>query len=175
MARRTNPSQSESQRRARLQLFGNREGGLMANQRDELLTVAQVLAALGDVPLRTFYRWRETGKAPNAIRLPNGVNRDAFAAALKDLTHGSTASERRMPHEVLRREVLGHPAWQGQFQERRLIRLHSCADLRRESSARRTAQRSSRICPARPNAAASTRWGDRCRRAAAPAPAAWWC
>jgi predicted DNA-binding transcriptional regulator AlpA len=44
----------------------------MANQRDELLTVAQVLAALGDVPLRTFYRWRETGKAPNAIRLPNG-------------------------------------------------------------------------------------------------------
>jgi predicted DNA-binding transcriptional regulator AlpA len=44
----------------------------MANQRDELLTVAQVLAALGDVSARTFYRWRETGKAPNAVRLPNG-------------------------------------------------------------------------------------------------------
>lgn len=44
----------------------------MANQRDELLTVAQVLALLGDVPLRTFYRWRETGKAPGAVRLPNG-------------------------------------------------------------------------------------------------------
>ena len=44
----------------------------MANQRDELLTVAQVLAVLGDVPLRTFYRWRETGKAPSAVRLPNG-------------------------------------------------------------------------------------------------------
>jgi predicted DNA-binding transcriptional regulator AlpA len=44
----------------------------MANQRDELLSVALVLAALGDVSPRTFYRWRETGKAPNAVRLPNG-------------------------------------------------------------------------------------------------------
>jgi predicted DNA-binding transcriptional regulator AlpA len=43
----------------------------MASQRDELLTVAQVLAALGDVSPRTFYRWREIGKAPKAIRLPN--------------------------------------------------------------------------------------------------------
>jgi predicted DNA-binding transcriptional regulator AlpA len=44
----------------------------MGNQRDELLTVAQVLAILGDVSQRTFYRWRETGKAPSAVRLPNG-------------------------------------------------------------------------------------------------------
>ncbi len=44
----------------------------MANQRDELLTVAQVLAALGDVSPRTFYRWREIGKAPAAVKLPNG-------------------------------------------------------------------------------------------------------
>ena len=44
----------------------------MAGQRDELLTVAQVLALLGDVSPRTFYRWRETGKAPKAVRLPNG-------------------------------------------------------------------------------------------------------
>jgi predicted DNA-binding transcriptional regulator AlpA len=44
----------------------------MASQRDELLTVAQVLAALGDVSPRTFYRWRETGKAPSVVRLPNG-------------------------------------------------------------------------------------------------------
>ena len=44
----------------------------MTNQRDELLTVAQVLIILGDVSPRTFYRWRETGKAPNAVRLPNG-------------------------------------------------------------------------------------------------------
>jgi predicted DNA-binding transcriptional regulator AlpA len=44
----------------------------MANQRDELLTVSQVLTVLVDVSRRTFYRWRETGKAPEAIRLPNG-------------------------------------------------------------------------------------------------------
>ena len=44
----------------------------MAGQRDELLTVSQVLAALGDVSPRTFYRWRATGKAPKAVRLPNG-------------------------------------------------------------------------------------------------------
>ena len=44
----------------------------MATQRDELLTISQVLALLGDVPRRTFYRWRETGKAPEALRLPNG-------------------------------------------------------------------------------------------------------
>ncbi len=41
-------------------------------KRDELLTVAQVLDELGGVSHRTFYRWREIGKAPNGIRLPNG-------------------------------------------------------------------------------------------------------
>lgn len=45
---------------------------MRTGQRDELLTVAQVLAMLVNVSPRTFYRWRETGKAPNAIRLPNG-------------------------------------------------------------------------------------------------------
>jgi predicted DNA-binding transcriptional regulator AlpA len=44
----------------------------MANQRDELLTVSEVLAVLGNVSRRTFYRWRETGKAPEVVRLPNG-------------------------------------------------------------------------------------------------------
>ncbi|MGH3305466.1 MAG: helix-turn-helix transcriptional regulator [Streptosporangiaceae bacterium] len=44
----------------------------MASQRDELLTVAEVLVALGDVSPRTFYRWRETGKAPSAVGRPNG-------------------------------------------------------------------------------------------------------
>ena len=38
---------------------------------DELLTVAQVRILLGDVPLRTFYRWRQIGKAPTAVKLPN--------------------------------------------------------------------------------------------------------
>jgi predicted DNA-binding transcriptional regulator AlpA len=39
---------------------------------DELLTVPQVLAELGDVSRRTFYRWRELGNAPRGIKLPNG-------------------------------------------------------------------------------------------------------
>ena len=44
----------------------------MAGKRDELLTVADVLMELGNVSPRTFYRWREIGKAPAAIKLPNG-------------------------------------------------------------------------------------------------------
>jgi len=44
----------------------------MSGKRDELLTVAQVLSLLGGVAPRTFYRWREIGKAPLAVRLPNG-------------------------------------------------------------------------------------------------------
>ena len=39
---------------------------------DELLTVVQVRELLGNVALRTFYRWREIGKAPVAVKLPNG-------------------------------------------------------------------------------------------------------
>jgi predicted DNA-binding transcriptional regulator AlpA len=48
------------------------EGRIMADHRDELLTVSDVLHLLGNVSRRTFYRWRETGKAPEAVRLPNG-------------------------------------------------------------------------------------------------------
>jgi predicted DNA-binding transcriptional regulator AlpA len=43
----------------------------MARERDELLTVDQVLAELGGVSRRTFYRWREVGHAPECLRLPN--------------------------------------------------------------------------------------------------------
>lgn len=39
---------------------------------DELLTVEQVLAELGGVSRRTFYRWRELGRAPAGLKLPNG-------------------------------------------------------------------------------------------------------
>ena len=69
---RARQSQARGDRKQPPGSFGNREGGLMGSQRDELLTVAQVLALLGDVSPRTFYRWRETGKAPKAVRLPNG-------------------------------------------------------------------------------------------------------
>ncbi|MGW7477095.1 helix-turn-helix transcriptional regulator [Nonomuraea muscovyensis] len=41
------------------------------NRRDELLTVRQVLEELGGVSRRTFYRWRELGRAPACVRLPN--------------------------------------------------------------------------------------------------------
>ncbi len=59
----------------------------MKNQ-DELLTVAQVLAELGGVSRRTFYRWRELGHAPAGIKLPNGeirVWRSEFEAWLETL------------------------------------------------------------------------------------------
>jgi predicted DNA-binding transcriptional regulator AlpA len=39
---------------------------------DELMTVPEVLAALNNLPRRTFYRWRELGIAPQCIKLPNG-------------------------------------------------------------------------------------------------------
>lgn len=41
-------------------------------RRDELLTVDEVLEELGGISRRTFYRWREIGKAPAGIKLPNG-------------------------------------------------------------------------------------------------------
>lgn len=37
----------------------------------ELLSIPEVIAELG-VPRSTFYRWRQTGVGPKAIKLPNG-------------------------------------------------------------------------------------------------------
>ncbi|MYS86826.1 helix-turn-helix transcriptional regulator [Embleya scabrispora] len=48
----------------------------------ELLTVPEVLEALGGLSRRTFYRWRELGLAPACHKLPNGelrITRKAFA------------------------------------------------------------------------------------------------
>lgn len=54
-------------------MTGGRATGRPARIRDdELLTVAEVLAALGGVSRRTFYRWRELGLAPAGLKLPNG-------------------------------------------------------------------------------------------------------
>lgn len=38
---------------------------------DEKMTIPQVIADLKVAP-STFYRWRQLGKAPRAIKLPNG-------------------------------------------------------------------------------------------------------
>jgi predicted DNA-binding transcriptional regulator AlpA len=37
----------------------------------KLLTIPEVLAEI-DVPRATFYRWRQLGKGPHSIKLPNG-------------------------------------------------------------------------------------------------------
>lgn len=60
---------------------------------DELLTIDQVLAELGDVPRRTFYRWRALGRAPQGIRLPNGeirIWRSDFSSWLVSLKEKPT-------------------------------------------------------------------------------------
>jgi predicted DNA-binding transcriptional regulator AlpA len=60
----------------------------MNARRDELMTVPQILAELGRISRRTFYRWRELGHAPDAIKLPNGelrVWRSDFTAWLNQL------------------------------------------------------------------------------------------
>lgn len=38
---------------------------------DEKMTLKEVIADLR-VPQSTFYRWRQIGKAPRSIKLPNG-------------------------------------------------------------------------------------------------------
>ncbi len=55
---------------------------------DELMTLDQVLQELGDVSRRTFYRWRELGRAPHGLKLPNGeirIWRSEFTAWLGTL------------------------------------------------------------------------------------------
>lgn len=56
----------------------------------EQLTVDQLCEEL-QVARSTFYQWRQVGKAPRCIRLPNGAIRvrrddlDAWLAALEDV------------------------------------------------------------------------------------------
>ncbi|WP_405140648.1 excisionase [Sphaerisporangium sp. NBC_01403] len=42
------------------------------SRRDELMPLSQVLEELGGISRRTFYRWHELGRAPVAVKLPNG-------------------------------------------------------------------------------------------------------
>lgn len=43
----------------------------MAQPRDEMLTIPEVIEEIG-VPRATFYRWRQLRKGPKSIKLPNG-------------------------------------------------------------------------------------------------------
>jgi predicted DNA-binding transcriptional regulator AlpA len=55
---------------------------------DELMTVEQLLAELSGVSRRTFYRWRELGRAPHCLKLPNGeirIWRSEFTKWLESL------------------------------------------------------------------------------------------
>ncbi|MEU6327766.1 helix-turn-helix transcriptional regulator [Streptomyces kronopolitis] len=44
---------------------------MSARSLDEKMTVSEILADLKVAP-STFYRWRQRGKGPRAIKLPNG-------------------------------------------------------------------------------------------------------
>jgi predicted DNA-binding transcriptional regulator AlpA len=69
-----------------------RAGGRPWRPDDELLTVAEMCAALGGVSRRTFYRWRELGVGPKCLKIPNGelrAWRSEFSAWLEDLREGA--------------------------------------------------------------------------------------
>lgn len=51
---------------------------MSATEDDDLMTVKAVCKLLGISP-DTFYRWRQLGKAPAAISLPNGSLRIAMS------------------------------------------------------------------------------------------------
>lgn len=59
----------------------------MTGDRDELLTVAEVIAELR-VPRSTFYRWRQDGTGPRSVKLPSGavrIRRSALERWLRGL------------------------------------------------------------------------------------------
>ncbi|GAA3846972.1 helix-turn-helix domain-containing protein [Saccharothrix violaceirubra] len=59
----------------------------------QLMTVPEMLEALGGVSRDTFYKWRQTGKGPRCFPLPNGelrCRRADFVAWLESL-YGAAA------------------------------------------------------------------------------------
>ena len=67
-----------------------KRSGTVVRKACEQLTVDQLCAEL-QVARSTFYQWRQVGKAPRCIRLPNGAIRirrddlDAWLASLEDV------------------------------------------------------------------------------------------
>jgi predicted DNA-binding transcriptional regulator AlpA len=60
----------------------------MSKNREQLMTVDDILTELNNISRRTFYRWRELGRAPQGYKLPNGelrIYRSDFAAWLESL------------------------------------------------------------------------------------------
>jgi predicted site-specific integrase-resolvase len=58
----------------------------------DLMTVREVLAELNGVSRDTFYRWRQLGVAPAALRLPNGelrIRRRDFLHWLEELARAA--------------------------------------------------------------------------------------
>ena len=56
----------------------------MNRSREEWLTVTDILGDLG-IPRRTWQRWRELGRTPEAIKLPNNelrIRRSVYEAWL---------------------------------------------------------------------------------------------
>ena len=56
-------------------------------RKEDWLTVSDILDDL-NIPRRTWQRWRELGRAPEAIRLPNNelrIRRSVYEAWLLDL------------------------------------------------------------------------------------------
>ncbi|MGH3504074.1 MAG: helix-turn-helix transcriptional regulator [Nocardioidaceae bacterium] len=62
--------------------MNRRKGATAGRPVEELMTVSEVIEVLGVSP-RTFYRWREVGKAPPALVLPNKELR-IWRAGLRD-------------------------------------------------------------------------------------------
>jgi hypothetical protein len=59
----------------------------MNRPKDEWLTVSEILTDLG-IPCRTWQRWRELGRTPEAIKLPNKelrIRRSVYEAWLAGL------------------------------------------------------------------------------------------
>ncbi|GAA3085966.1 helix-turn-helix transcriptional regulator [Streptosporangium carneum] len=55
---------------------------------DKLMTVPEILEELGGISPRTLYRWREIGRFPAGLRLPNDeirLYRSEFEAWLETL------------------------------------------------------------------------------------------